>query len=101
MNYTGIIRDRWGNYLTGWPPDGRLARWRAGTLGPDEQSDLQAHLDRCPDCRRRIGRPDDAPTDVSRRPGPTRVHSAAPAVIDLRFPSVSGYEIERELGRGG
>jgi serine/threonine protein kinase len=86
------------------PPVDRLARMLEDLLTGPEADDVESHVSSCTDCQQvledltRQG-PDDwaAPDDDSGRVVGL-IHDARPRAARPAFP---GYEIERELGRGG
>ncbi len=89
------------------PPDAQLTRLLRRELSPQEQRDVEEHLDQCDDCARRL----DALTPGTGLSGdvPALLRVLTPAedrTPDLlasspSFPAIPGFRIERELGRGG
>ncbi len=78
------------------PTPDRLRQWREGFLCETERQEIETHLEGCPDvCQTLLDVLSEGVTPLSgpfRRDGQTG--SAAP-------PSPDGYEILREIGRGG
>jgi tetratricopeptide (TPR) repeat protein len=104
------------------PPDDILAALLADRLPPEAEGELEDHLARCPTCRGRLdnltgwaddtdGRPAaDEKTGLSDRLVTTvaarlaqvvRVDARRPRAGTAALPSVTGYDLLAEVGRGG
>ncbi|MFI5458143.1 MAG: SUMF1/EgtB/PvdO family nonheme iron enzyme [Isosphaerales bacterium] len=77
--------------------DEQIHRLLGGTLPDDELSQADAHLWQCPDCRDALRRRTEPMPDLPPLGAP-RSEGAAP---QSTLPTVPGYEILGELGRGG
>jgi formylglycine-generating enzyme required for sulfatase activity len=77
--------------------DEQISRLLQGTLPDDELLQADAHLWECPDCRDALRRQTEPAPDLP----PLRAPRSQGADPQSALPTVPGYEILGELGRGG
>jgi eukaryotic-like serine/threonine-protein kinase len=92
------------------PPPEQLRAFAEGRVGPGETDVIEGHLRDCPTCCEALeSTPDDALVSLIRSAGRSTYPGAARAVVPTTHaprpaparPAVPGYEVLRELGRGG
>jgi serine/threonine-protein kinase len=90
------------------PTDELLARLLEDTLDGPEAGSLELHVERCPRCQEALERLTsgvrlrETPTWGRLSPDPGTRHEAPPDHLPPgEAPRIPGYQIERELGRGG